>query len=283
MINTLIYKNTFDNIKTTGFDFPVEDQFYATETEAIVADGITRDPIGINDLSTCSPKEFLEKYPRPSGAELAAKVICDTFAKTNGSLMEKLIKCNERVRKLNDKYILKCDYLENDYYGAVASCISIKNNILYYAYICDCGIIVYDSLGNIKFQTIDDKELYSDSYIDKIGIPWNLPEARVIVRRDYRNNLSNIQDSKCVSYGAITGEKTALEFIRTGQIELTDGDRVAVYSDGFTKFLHDKNFISQILHFEKDEFEKYIKTKSKLDYENYGKEKTLILFKNKSD
>ena len=112
----LIYKNTFDNIKTTGFDFPVEDQFYATETEAIVADGITRDPIGINDLSTCSPKEFLEKYPRPSGAELAAKVICDTFAKTNGSLMEKLIKCNERVRKLNDKYILKCDYLENDYY-----------------------------------------------------------------------------------------------------------------------------------------------------------------------
>lgn len=37
----LIYKNTFDNVKTIGFKFPIEDQFYASETEAIVADGIT--------------------------------------------------------------------------------------------------------------------------------------------------------------------------------------------------------------------------------------------------
>ena len=106
-INMLIYKNTFDNIKTSNFEFPIEDQFYATETEAIVADGITRDPIGVSDLSVCSNEEFLEKYPKPSGAELAAKTICDTFSKTNGSLMEKLIKCNESVRKLNNKYILK--------------------------------------------------------------------------------------------------------------------------------------------------------------------------------
>ena len=61
----LIYKNTFDNVKTIGFKFPIEDQFYASETEAIVADGITRDPIGIADLSTCSFEEFLEKYPLP--------------------------------------------------------------------------------------------------------------------------------------------------------------------------------------------------------------------------
>lgn len=276
----LIYKNTFDNVKTIGFEFPIEDQFYASETEAIVADGITRDPIGISNLSTCSPKDFLERYPRPSGAELAAKAICDTFSKTNGSLMEKLIKCNESVRKLNNKYISKCDYLENDYYGAVASCISIEKYILNYAYVCDCGITIYDKLGNIKFQTKDDKELYSDPYIDKIGISWNLPESRVIVRRDYRNNPNNIQDNKCVSYGAITGEKLAIEFIKTGQFEISDGDIIAVYSDGFKNFLHDEYFILQILHFEKDEFERYIETKSKLDYEKYGKEKTLILFRN---
>lgn len=280
VINMLVYKNTFDNTKTLNFNFPIEDQFYASETEAIVADGITRDPIGINDLSTCSPKDFLERYPRPSGAELAAKVICDIFSKTDGSLMEKLIKCNECVRELNDKYISKCDYLENDYYGAVASCISIENCTLNYAYICDCGIIVYDRLGNIKFQTEDDKELYSDPYINKIGIPWNLPEARVIVRRDYRNNLSNIQDDKCVSYGAITGEKSAIEFIRTGQFQLSYGDIIVVYSDGFSKFLYDKDFISQILDFEKVEFERYIEAKSRLNYEKYGKEKTLVLFRN---
>ena len=276
----LIYKNTFDNMNTLSCNFPIEDQFYASETETIVADGITRDPIGISDLSTCSLKEFLDRYPRPSGAELAAKVICDTFSKTNGSLIERLIKCNESVRQLNNKYIKKCDYLEKDYYGAVASCISIENNVLNYAYICDCGIIVYDRFGNIKFQTEDDKELYSDPYINKIGVPWNLPEARVIVRRDYRNNLNNIQDDKCISYGAITGEKSAMKFVRTGQFELSDGDIIAVYSDGFTKFLHDRDFIRQILHFEKVEFERYIKTKSKLDYEKYGKGKTLVLYRN---
>ncbi len=103
-----------------------------------------------------------------------------------------------------------CDYLENDYYGAVASCMHIENNILDYAYICDCGLIIYDKEGNVKFQTEDEKELYSDPYINQIGIPWNLPEARVIVRRDYRNNLSNIKDGKCVSYGALTGEESAI-------------------------------------------------------------------------
>lgn len=276
----LVYKNTFDNIMTLNCNFPVEDYCYASENEAIVADGITRDPIGISDLSTCSPKDFLERYPRPSGAELAAKLICETFSKTNGSLMDKLIKCNENVRELNNKYILKCDYLENDYYGAVASCVSIENNVLNYAYICDCGIIVYDRLGNVKFQTEDDKELYSDPYINKIVIHWNLPESRVIVRRDYRNNLSNIQDDKCVSYGAITGEKSAIEFIRTGQFELSEGDIIVVYSDGFATLLHEEEFISQIISFEKLEFERYIENKSKIDYQKYGKEKTLVLFRN---
>lgn len=274
--------NTFENIKTLNSNFPIEDQFYASENEAIVADGITRDPIGVVDLSTCSQKELLTKYPRPSGAELAAKEICDTFSKSSGLLKDRLIKCNNAVKELNDKYILKCDYLENDYFGAVASCISIKDNILDYTYICDCGIIIFDSLGNIKFQTGNDKERYSDPFINRIGIPWNLPEARVIVRRDYRNNLDNTYDGKCVSYGAITGEATAISFIKSGQIKLSNGDIVLVYSDGFSKFLNDQDFISQIINFEKDKFEKYIEIKSQSNYEKYGKEKTFVLFKNKS-
>ncbi len=275
-----IYKNTFENIKTNNCNFPIEDQCYASENEAIVADGITRDPIGVSDLSSCSTKEFLDKYPRPSGAELAAKEICNTFSKANDSIKNRLIKCNNSVRLLNNKYIPECDYLENDFYGAVAACIHIENNILNYAYICDCGVIVYDNLGNIKFQTEDDKKLYSDPFINKIGIAWNLPDARVIVRRDYRNNLNNIQNGKCVSYGALTGEVSAVEFIRSGEIELANGDIVLVYSDGFTNLLHDSEFISQLLNFEKEKFESYIESKSLSNYEKYGKEKTIVMFKN---
>lgn len=276
----LIYKNTFDNIKTIGFNFPIEDQYYADDNEAIVADGITRDPVGISDFSKFTKEEMLKHYPNPSGAELAAKKVCESFAKSNGLLKERLVIANDDVKMLNKEYIKNCDYLENDYYGTVASCVSIKGDILCYAYICDCGVIVYDKNGNIKFKTEDDKELYSDPYINKIGTPWYLPEARRIVRSKYRNNINNIVDGKCVSYGALTGEESAIDFIRTGQLELTDGDIIIVYSDGFTYYLNDKEFINNIIKFDKDVFEEYIETKSKEDYEKYGKEKTLVIFKN---
>lgn len=275
----LLYANTFENAKTINCDFPIEDQFYATDSEAIVADGITRDPIGIRDLSSRTPKEFLEKYPRPSGAELAAKEICNSFSSTKGPLVERLVECNKKVKMLNERYIPICDYLENDYFGAVASCVKIENDVLNYAYICDCGIIIYDDIGNIKFQTEDDKELYSDPFINRIGIPWNLPEARIIVRRDFRNNLEQKVNGKCVSYGAITGEPAATNFIKSGNIKLTKGDTVVVYSDGIANFLHEEEFISKITHFEKSEFEDYIENKSRTNYERYGKEKTLVVFK----
>ena len=275
----LIYNKTFENIKTLNCDFPIEDQFYATNTEAIVADGITRDPVGVLNLAECSFKEMLKKYPRPSGAFLAAKDICSTFSKNSGTLKERLKDCNNNVKKLNEKYIKKCDYLQNDYFGAVAACIKIENDILYYAYICDCGVIVYDSLGKVKFQTKNDKLLYSDPYINKIGIPWNLPESRLIVRRDYRNNLNNIVDGKCVSYGALTGEDSALEFIKSGEIKLSENDLIVLYSDGFINFLQDEEFKKQIISFNKDDFEKYINYKSFQNYDKYGKEKTIILLK----
>ena len=275
----LIYKNTFDNIMTVGFNFPIEDQYYANDNEAIVADGITRDPIGISDFSKCTKEKFLEKYPRPSGAELAAKKVCESFSKSNGFLEERLIIANKDVKELNKEYIENCDYLENDYYGTVASCISIKDDTLYYAYICDCGVIVYDKNGNVKFKTEDDKELYSDPYINKIGIPWYLPEARKIVRSEYRNNLNNVVDGKCISYGALTGEESAVSFIKSGLIKLEDGDIIIVYSDGFSYYLMDKDFINNIINFNKDSFEKYIEEKAKEDYEKYGKEKTLVMFK----
>lgn len=275
----LIYQNTFENTKTLNCNFPVEDQCYATDEEAIVADGITRDPVGISDLNSISFTEMLKLYPRPSGGELAAKTITEVFKESKGTIKERLIACNNAIKKLNKKYIKQCDYLQHDYYGAVAASIQIKDNILEYAYICDCGIIVYDKNGNIKFQTKDDKELYSDPYINKINIPWNLPEARVIVRRDFRNNPNNIQNGICVSYGAITGEKNAEQFIRTGQITLEKNDIIAVYSDGFVNFLKDTTFINEILHFNKEKLEEYVNKKSLEDYNLYGKEKTLVLIK----
>ncbi len=285
----IIYKNTFENIKTLNCDFPIEDSYYADDCFAIVADGITRDPIGISDLYSVPFEELKRLYPRPSGGELAAreltnfatKYIKDLDIKSNSeqAMRNLLIEGNQSIKGLNDRFIPMCDYLQNDYYGTVAACATIIDNQLYYAYICDCGVIVYDKDGNVKFQTEDDKALYSDPYINKIGIAWNLPESRIIVRRDYRNNVNNIQDNQCVSYGALTGEDDAVSFIRSGCIKVDSTDTIVVYSDGFTSLLRRPDFIDLVIHFDCDVFEQYVGKVSNTDYERYGKEKTLVIMK----
>lgn len=276
----IIYKKTFENIKTLDCNFPIEDCYYADGNMAIVSDGITRDPIGIPNLSKASFSQMVEKYPRPSGGALAAKTITDTFCdkKEETSLKKLLIQANKNVKKLNGKYIKECDYLENDYYGAVASCAKITGNKLEYAYICDCGVLVYDEYGNIKFQTEDDKALV-DPYINNIGIPWYLPDARKIVRKDYRNQPDKVENGRCVSYGALTGEEEAEIFIKEGSLKIKDTDLVVVYSDGFTEYFKRKDFYPMIKDWEEKKFTSYVEKLSVEDCEKYGKEKTLVLMK----
>lgn len=262
----MIYQKTFEDESVKGYNFPIEDQYYAKDNIAIVADGITTDPGGVTDLSEYSFEELIKRYPRPSGAELASKEIINTFRNsTTSSLKERLIECNKAVKKLNNKYIKKCDYLQNDYYGAVASCCKIQKQSLEYAYICDCGIIIYNKDGEIKFQTENDKEVYSDPYINNIRIPWNKKEARVIVRRDFRNNISNIKNKRCISYGPLQGEDSAEKFIRCGKVNLDKEDIILVYSDGFINLLHEEKFINQILYFKRNRFEQFIQGISKKD------------------
>jgi serine/threonine protein phosphatase PrpC len=112
---------------------------------------------------------MIQKYPRPSGAEIAAQLIVDNFKNKQTNLKSQLIEENKKIKDLNREYNKYFDYLQNDYYGAVASCALVNNNIFYWAYICDCEVIVYDKNGNIKFKTEDDKEKYSDPFINKIG------------------------------------------------------------------------------------------------------------------
>ncbi len=279
----ILYKNTFDNTITQKYDsnFPREDQFFANKKVAVVADGITRDPIGISWTETKENlKKAIEHYPRPSGAELAAKEVASTFEHNfTGNLKETMILANNNIKLLNEKYVPVCDYLENDYYGTVAAATFIENHILYYAYICDCGIIVYDKNGKIIFQTEDEYEKISRPFFKKLPYLWEDDRARVIRRRDYRNNLNMICDGKCVSYGALTGEDSAKFFIREGMLPLKNDNVVVVYSDGFFNYLHDPQFIEQILNFDKMNFEKYVQQKATENYGLYGKERTLILLK----
>ena len=54
-----------------------------------------------------------------------------------------------------------------------------------------------------------------------------------------------------------------------------------MYSDGFTKFLHDGDFVEQIVNFDVLKFDDYVNKKALSDYSKYGKEKTIVMFINK--
>lgn len=239
---SLIFAFTKHNPKYTHFNHPEEDSFdYLIEKDKIivaVADGITRDPIGIKDFPENPDKEtikkLMESYPKPSPAKKAADTFCKTFLKSKNSekILEIFKEGNNQIKKINQN--LNVDYLENDFAACVASGGIIKNNKLYYGFITDCGVCVYNSKFELIFRTPDEgpsKEI--DKEAKRLGKNWNQAEWRAKVRSYYRNNPSNP-----LCYGALTGESSALKFIKTGETNVEKGNIIIFYSDGMAPLLY---------------------------------------------
>ena len=246
---------------------PEEDSFkyYLGKNRILVAvaDGITRDLMG-------------GKYPKPSPAKRAADLFCTSFIEQlkNKKIHMSSIKnsfgyINRKIKELNKKNNLKPDYLENDFWGCVGVGGIIENNQLYYGFIADCGVCVFDNKGKLIFRTENEgpnsKGSIDKDVAKKYKTGFKFPEGRKIIRSLYRNNPSNP-----LSYGAFTGEKNALYFLRTGKSQLNNGDYVLFYSDGMVPTIYSKRFnISK--HF--DDLENYInKNSNKID----GREGTVV-------
>jgi len=84
-----------------------------------------------------------------------------------------------------------------------------------------------------------------------------------------------------VSYGAITGEKEAEEFIQTHSVALKKNDHILLFSDGMIPVLRDKDFINWFLQNVTLSFYFQYQVRSKImklldNSEEANKEKTLI-------
>lgn len=252
-------------------NWPEEDSFKFKQekdkTIITVADGITRDPLNLltlPDLKTITREiEFAIGYPIPSPAKKAADLFCDSFIKHASkfppcikTLKQSVISANNKIKNINKN--LKVDYLTNDFAACVASAAIMKNKTLYYAYMTDCGVAVFSKKGRLKFKTKLEgpnpritEEIAKQS--NKYGSSWRDPRTRARTRAHYRNN-----PREPLSYGALTGEKTALKFLRTGKTFLSNNDFVVLFTDGFAPTIFQKKFnISK--HFQNMEnyFEKH--------------------------
>lgn len=214
---------------------PIEDFYSIDKTSGViaVADGVTRD---WDELLRDNKKS---NYPNPSPAGIASKLFCKIFQlhlKKCKNVSEKTIKeafekANKEIAKWNSNNIPNVDYVMNDFAGCVASGVVKREGLVYFGYLTDCGVAIVDKGGKLKFRTEDEGPNKHDKYIwrdDRLrGREWTNPTIRRIIRSEYRNNSSNKH-----SFGVLTGEKSAMDYIRVGKQKIQKGDYLLVYSDG---------------------------------------------------
>ena len=253
----MIQRFTVENWKLRVVRYPIEDSYsFDGENKIIaVADGVTRDPTEyLPNIKTLSGKlQFALNYPKPSPAKKAAdiftrifpEVIRDFKERDEKAIKEAFIEANRRIGKWNDHNIKNVDYLVHDFAGCVASGTSEKSGFVHYGYLTDCGIAIFDENGNLRFRTEDEGPTKKDKYIwqdERLqGIDWMNPEARRIVRKNYRNNTIEKH-----SFGVLTGEESAISYVRIGTQEIKLNENLIVYSDGLEEIIFSNEFASKL-------------------------------------
>lgn len=207
---------------------PQEDVCAADPRTAVfaVADGVTRDRL--SDGS----------YPDPSPARLAAEQFLRALRdhhELGSQPSEVFASANALVGDLNRALGLwsRADAGQNDLAGTVAALAQLDSRTrLQWAYIGDAGIALLSPSGDLKKETVDDVA------VARRFFPQNNAHSKRERRHVIRSLLRNSPRRSRGSYGVLTGEHSALRFVRSGSWRADTRDVCVVFSDGFRPFLH---------------------------------------------
>jgi len=239
----------------------------------VVADGVTRDPMRElpDKKNLFGMLKFVRNYPKPSPAGEAVSIVCNDLPygyQWGGSLLNGFNYANRKIAEWNLKNIPEPDYVMNDLAGCVASAVIVDRDkgILKWGYVCDCGVAVLNGKGDLKFRTPDEgpnkNGAERKAILDDMGLEWRMPECRRLTRTRFRNNPDDPY-----SFGVLTGEKSAMEYIRTGEERLDWGDSVFVYTDGVGEVIFgrdgdiDGGFVDALIVGSYNRMEKFCKGK----------------------
>jgi len=262
--------NSHISYKKEREDFLVVDEEYKI---FVVADGVGR------------IKNEKGEYPYPSPAKMASKVASEAITESlkGGKDMKRAFaNGNEAVKKLNEEIGLweNHDYLVNDFAGTVGVAAVEKENKIEYGYIGDCGIAHFSASGDLLWHSDDDVAAARPGFPPMEGEPafaqasQKVNERFIKVRRDFRNNPT----ASHKTFGVLTGEDTALEYVKMGSLTYRPGDVIVIYSDGISPFiLEDIEFQKLLFIGNKEEMRKYVDERSSKK-EHYG-EKTIIVLR----
>jgi len=228
---------------------PSEDSTGCLETEdkkiIVVGDGITRDPFEAlpGEKDYLRKLWFMVKYPRPSPAKAAAEILCNEFVisshynwGTHSSVEEAFEKVNTAIEEYNTEHFSEPDYLTKDFAGCVGAGAHIVEHEVFYGFIADAGIAVFDAKGDMK-RTTNEGPNSKGSIDHDVSVHHRTnflqPAGRKIIRQEYRNNPDNP-----LAYGALTGEENATKYyLKTGYFKLSEGSSVVAFTDGLEQVL----------------------------------------------
>ena len=259
-----------------------------------IADGITRDPIGVLDFTGKSELELLENYPKPSPAKISANTFTQSFVdalkdKTDlniDNVESAFIAGNRKIQELNAEKNPNPDYLVNDFWACVATGVVLNEHSLFWGAIGDCGVKVYDENFKLKFSTPNSVEVFEKYFFGPENphlkdFKWANPEDRVLIRKEFRNNPKQTFKDECVGFGSLTGETVALDFLYFGNVYISDKDTVVIYSDGYLKMMENENFSKVLAKTVSannlDEFKKFDSELSSTDHHHYGHERSIMV------
>lgn len=210
--------------------------------------------------TTC---EFLEKKFSPPSEEKIPNLISESFDLTNFRI--KQLNKNEGIDE-------KLDYLGYDWFDTVGAVGIISKNLLYYGYVGDCGLAIFNSKDDLRIQTRDMvspvKERASKSYPNWDQL--NPDQKAKIMRKEFRNRL----DGK--GYGSFTGEEGVKKYYQINKLELNPKDLIVFYSDGFFDYLQIPEFIEILRNQDKKSLYEFTWKLARSDPYKYGTDRTLI-------
>lgn len=202
------------NINKPNEDFYLCDDLHGIY---IVVDGVSRDKI--NGI-----------YPLPSPSKIVSEVFVDIVydfickglnsndAENIGQLLTNAIRAgNEEINKYNNRFIWEENFLP----GTVGIISVVYRKRYYYAYIGDCiGLLL-----NGK------KSFFTASQTHNISIHKHEYTAKEI-----RNTICNNRLHK-YGYGVLNGDEKALDFVVSGQLELSGIQKIFLGTDGISSKL----------------------------------------------
>lgn len=221
--------------KSKGFEHLKEDYYLQSKKFPIfaMADGI------LLAIKPGSP------YPVPSGAGEVAEMFCRSAVKYSEKIYYDFHKSNiadvfsisnaetEKYNKKRGRTKKTVNYFDTDYFGATAAFVLVKNSELFWGAVGDTKILLVNRNGKVKVASSDQVEPIERLAAKKFPHP-KPQEKKIFQQRYYRNKIG--KNGKLIGYGVIDGEPEALQYIESGRIKVKKGDRLFIFTDGFTPY-----------------------------------------------